>query len=123
MGYESRVFVVNVTRHKKPQSDEVIWSFGQVLAGVNMSCMEASFSALFKTPIDFETFLDDPDVPTEKDKYGDNIKATKVQEVITYLENKIEEGERYRRLKPLLGLLKGYNESEWDELLVLHYGY
>lgn len=59
---------------------------------------------------------------TQVDCYGKHIKAASVKEVVEWLEKEILVSD-YRRLKPLLSLLKGFNEAEWECLEVLHYGY
>ena len=123
MGYESRIYVVNVSRLKAPKTKEE-YTFCNVIAEMNMSCMVGSFHRLFDKPIDFKVFICDSrgEIETDKDCYGDKIKYGDINAVITWLE-KATTTDNYRRLKPLLGLLKGFDPNEWDELKVLHYGY
>lgn len=44
--------------------------------------------------------------------------------VIEWLEKEVEKS-NYRRLKPLLSLLKGFDLSQWrdGEMEIVHYGY
>lgn len=123
MGYESRIYVVNVSRCKAPKTGED-FPICNIIAEMNMSCMVGSFHRLFDKPIDFKIVICDSrgENETDEDCYGDKIKCGDINDIIVWLENEIKR-DNYRRLKPLLGLLKGFNPNEWDELKVLHYGY
>ena len=121
MGYESRVFVVN--RNEIERNDGSTYVYAEKIADVKMSCMGSGFTELFDKKVDYELYIDNGDESTQTDKYGDVMTYTDCKTVIDYLENLIAEGNDYRRLSVLLGLLKGFNEEEWDDIQVVHYGY
>lgn len=117
MGYESKIFVVNTVHGF---SNEYIYA--ETIATIRMGCMTPDFHKLFRTEIDYEIYAEDDNHATSTDRYGDRIKSAKIKDVIKWLESEVIKDD-YRRLRPLLGLLKGFNEEQWDELEVLHYGY
>lgn len=121
MGYESRVFVVD--RNKIERKEGMFYIWGEKIADVKMSVMYDGFTALFDKEVDYELYIDNEDESTKTDKYGAIMTYTDCETVIDYLENLIAEGENYRRLTILLGLLKGIDESQWNEIQVVHYGY
>lgn len=120
MSYESRIFVVNRSVHKGINETYV---YGEKIADVKMSRMLDSFTNLFNQKIDYKLYIDNCDESTQTDKYGEIMRYTDRQTVIDYLEELIESGDNYRRLTILLGLLKGINEEQWDDIQVVHYGY
>lgn len=112
MGYESRLYILD----KKKQV-----CFEEVIASFNLSCVEnPTFYQLFSTPISSNICVNGEIVTT--DSYNDPIKWARIDEVVNWLET---EGRKmdYRRIEPLIALLKGFNPDEWDELRVAHYGY
>ena len=80
--------------------------------------MSTEFEAIFNKEIDYKLFIDSVDI----DRHGEHLKYAPINKVIEWVEQKIKKID-YRRLKPLLGLLKGFDQSKWDELQVIHYGY
>ena len=119
MGYESRIYIMD--EFKSGNDVHAI-----ELATINMSGMETSFMDLFKTPIEYKIFADDPNEDTDTDCYGAKIKSADIDTVLNWLDNEINVKKvDYRRLKPLYYLLKAYKEDEdkWDTIKVLHYGY
>lgn len=117
MGYESRIFIVN---RNEIRNDYV---YGDKIADIKMSKMYSEFVDLFDKKIDYELYIDNGDESTKIDKYGDVMTYTSCEIVIDYLEELVANGENYRRIGLLLGLLKGIDESQWDEIQVVHYGY
>lgn len=117
MGYESRLYVVNRV--------ENVWTgglWGDKLAVFNMSCVGWNPDKIFTTPIDFNIGYDKNGEPIYNDMYGKRCGMASVSDVISTIEA-LEEREHYRRFKPLLGFLKSLDESEWDDLRVVHFGY
>ena len=117
MGYESRLYVVNRV--------ENVWTgglWGDKLAVFNMSCVGWNPDKIFTTPIDFNIGYDKNGEPIYNDMYGKRCGMASVSDVISTIEA-LEEREHYRRFKPLLGFLKSFDESEWDDLRVVHFGY
>ena len=121
MGYESRIFIVN--RSEIEHNNGTISVYAEKIADIKMSKMYDEFTDLFNKKVDYELYIDNENEPTQTDKYGDIITYTDCKTVINYLEELIADGKNYRRLTVLLGLLKGFNEEEWNEIQVVHYGY
>ena len=121
MGYESRVFIVNRSEHEYPNGES--WIYAEKIADIKMSCMYDGFTNLFNKKVDYELYIDNEDESTNIDKYGEVMTYTDCKTVINFLEKLIADGENYRRLTMLLGLLKGINEEQWNEIQVVHYGY
>lgn len=121
MGYESRVIIVD--RNEIERKDGMPYVWAEQIADVKMSKMYDGFTDLFDKEIDYELFIDNGDETTKTDKYGVVMRYTDCKTVIDYLEKLIADGEDYRRLTVLLGLLKGFNEGQWNDIQVVHYGY
>lgn len=120
MGYESRLYVINRIEHELPNGEK--WVIGEEIGKINMCCMEMCFVDLFDTNIDYKIIADDHNTEITKDEYGSDLQAAPIQRVIDWLEKYMADGAIYRRLKPLLGFLKGFDQSEWNYLEVVHYG-
>jgi hypothetical protein len=117
MGYESRLYIVEknhlVGNH----------NFGEKIAMFNLSCMnDNKFYNLFNKEIDFDFYAENRNDLLTVDDYDKKLKYTDIKTVINYLEI-ISKDNDYRRFKPLLSLLKGFDLSKWDNLIVVHYGY
>lgn len=121
MGYESRLYVVNRVEIKFNGELYRVW--GEKLARFDMCCIGLyNPEFVFATPIDFPIEYDDNDEEVYDDMYGKRCGMASVSAVISAIEA-LEEREHYRRFKPLLGFLKALDESEWDDLRVVHFGY
>lgn len=121
MAYESRIIIVN--RSELDNNDGTTYVYVQQIADINMGRMDEDFLKSFNKEIDYELFIEDRDKPTQTDDYGDIMKYTDCKTVITLIEKLIDNGDDYRRLPMLLGLLKGINEEQWDDIQVVHCGY
>lgn len=118
MGYESKIIIIERCEFENG------YVAGIEIAQVNMCKMvySSGFHELFDTPIDFDLY-DNDDEPTRKDCYGDHCKMASVGTLAQWLREEVERDD-YRRLKPLLGLLEGFNVNQWSgELVAVHYGY
>ncbi len=117
MGYESRIYVVEKSKELR---------YAEVIAMFNL-CKMGGFCNIFNEKIDYRVFLENKDAPDTEDSYGDALKETTIEAVIDYIEYEIKEEKRngsvYRRLEPVLSLLKGFDKKRWDELSVIHWGY
>lgn len=120
MAYESRIFIVD---RKETEFKDEIYVYPEQIADIKMACMADGFTALFDKKIDYELYVDNGDESTQTDKYGNIMTYTDCKTVIDYLEKLIADGDDYRRLPVLLGLLKGINEEQWENIQVVHYGY
>ena len=68
-------------------------------------------------------FYEDNNTIIVEDKYGDPLKEIPIADAIKMIKEESEKSE-YRRLKPCLALLEGFDMSQWDDdLVVLHFGY
>ena len=122
MGYESRLYVINRVELKTSWDDVVVDVWGEKLAMFNMCCVGWDHTAIFKTPIDFPVEYTESGDPVYNDLYGKRCCMASVSDVISAVEA-LEEQNHYRRFNPLLGFLRGLNESEWGDLRVVHFGY
>lgn len=119
MGYESRIYVVEKSR-LSPDDDGK--RFAEVLAMFN-ACKFSGLPDVFKRKTDCFIYADDDDTRIIEDQYGNELTEAPLADVIKFLENEVQRGENYRRIKPLLSLLKGFDMEQWDNLVCLHYGY
>ena len=87
-------------------------------------CQDSNFADYideFGKDTDQYITIDEKDIT--RDCYGKPLKEVSLPDMISYLEANPSD---YRRYQPFLNLLKGFNESEWDDgngLAVLRYGY
>jgi hypothetical protein len=121
MSYESKIIIVN--RSVIESRNGTLWVYGEQIADIDMSCMCQGFVELFKNEIDYKLCVENSDEPTKEDRYGKVMTYTDCKTVIKYLKKLIANGNNYRRLNMLLGLLKGINEDQWEDIQVVHYGY
>lgn len=127
MGYESRIFLVQVHRDSTYRPEGLFYAekiadirMGKVVCGSPK--LFTSFPELFKKEIDYKLYVDSRDETTAEDRYGDHMKSCSVEKVIEWLEKAIEnDSDPWWRLPMLLGLLKGIGPHESIE--VVHYGY
>lgn len=113
MGYESRLYIADY--HKQTNWMEVIGSFDLCKMYIG------GWRELFKTPITNEVWFGIGDACTE-DMYGDVIKYASIDDVVKFLEDNCK-NMKYRRIEPCISLLRGFNKTEWEDLVVLHYGH
>jgi hypothetical protein len=118
MGYESRIYVVE----KKGRLIDEKKGYAQVIAMYDM-CGFNGFGKVFEKETDCFIYSDDGNTRILKDCYGDSLKEASISDVIAHLEEHKATKEYYRRVNPLLNLLKGFELSDWENLTVLHYGY
>ena len=99
--------------------------------------MPNDFYDLFRNEgqeIDFDLYGDncgDIEANLTIDPYGEHCRMVKPERVIEYIESLMagddEDWNNYRRLAPLLGLLKGFNPDQWEsdreKFWIVHYGY
>lgn len=119
MGYESRIYVVNLHRNRAI-GNKVFWA--EKIAMFNLSSMRGNWCSLFNRPIEYELYEENGDDKFDTDNYGDHLKDADINSVIQWLEKECKRSD-YRRLRPALALLKEFNQSEWEELRVVHFGY
>lgn len=117
MGYESRLYIVK-------KCDAI--NYAEVIARYDCSNMgyDNGWRELFNKPFDCKMYMEDGNTLIEEDCYGDKLQSADFPTVIEWLEKEVEKRD-YRRLKPLLSLLKGFDLSQCrdGEMEIVHYGY
>lgn len=117
MGYESRLYIVNKSSIK---DEKGYWA--DLIASFNLSCVSNLMLQGVKDAKDTDAYFLEGGSFIYKDKYDKKLKEIPLKEMITMISNAMQYDD-YRRYKPCLSLLMGFNEKEWDNLVVLHYGY
>ena len=116
MGYESKLVVV-----RKWEIDAS--SFGETIAELNLCKMPNSFFPIEET---FECEVDKPILlgheEVSEDCYCEALRYTSVEKLLKILY-KCENEEHYRRTEMAINLLKSFTTSDWDNIVVVHYGY
>lgn len=129
MGYESKVIIYERIEAKGFDSEsgfERMFVYGQKIAEYDLCCLgydEAGerIRNTFNVELDFDM---DCAEATERrtDLYGAICKYCHIDELVEALEA-FEHGEHYRRIAPLIGLLKGFDQNEWKDIVCVHYGH
>ena len=118
MGYESKLVVVQKWAFQDSES------FGETIAELNLSCMGKNFfpiSETFENEMNGKYIYLDGEQVTE-DKYGDKLRYTSVEKLLKILY-KCEAEEHYRRAELAINTLKSFTSQDWDNVVVVHYGY
>ena len=122
MGYESRLYVVEKSRHIYPSDNGMVW--GEVVAMFDLCKCYPVSGELCKYPnTNAYIYADDGNTKILEDKYGEKLKEIPIKDTIKIIKKAIKNDDGYRRYKPFLKLLEGFNLDEWNDLVVLHYGY
>lgn len=124
MGYESRLYVVQ----KGHVFGKETMRYCHEIAKFEMC--KFPFLANFMTAAkeaDCYVYSDDGDTKIVEDRYGKPLTEAPVSDVVTVLERALNNGEDYRRIKPVLMFLKAIlyqiEHGIWNDVVVLHYGY
>lgn len=134
MSYEHKLIIARRSELMGAHGNDV---YGEQIAVYNCSRMPASFYSLFRdhgTPIDFDLFIYDGDEPSRLDNYGEQCRMIDPAAVLEYLEALQDSGDdwsTYRRIYPLISLLRGFSREQWEEatpthsdrLVIVNYGY
>jgi hypothetical protein len=131
MGYESKLFIVDKKHNCYRKDDGKVW--GELIASYDM-CVFPPFNDVFVQPTNCYIYLDNggnkenSEQEVKEDKYGKPLTEASLKDVISCLENLNEEDRKYRRVAPLLALLRSFQQeldegNPWEELTVLHYGH
>ena len=119
MGYESRLFVVNKTDTKDERG-----TWCEVIATYNLCVVDNNvLQKILKHP-DSDNYVLEGDKYAHEDKYGKPLKEIPLENMITILQDAVNESD-YRRYPACLAMLQAFKTQEtvWDNLVVLHYGY
>jgi len=118
MGYESRVYVVDV-RHLP---DCHISDMGILMGKMNLSKCGYEFPKVFAKPVDFDFYEGNEEIgPETTDCYGERLRWATPSEVL----EAIPKDEPYGRLKLLRAMLESLASPDWkdSDIRVVHYGY
>lgn len=124
MGYESRLYVVNKTDMETSVIEgdvERRMKWGELLATFNMCVLGNECYPLWSGNETDCAFYDGHEYPI-RDKYDKPLTENTVKDTIAVLEE-AERATHYRRHQQVIAFLKAIDESEWDNVVVLHYGY
>ena len=123
MGYESRLYVVEKHKNFYPSDNNMVW--GEVVAVFDLCKCYPVSDELCKYPnTNAYIYADDGNTEILEDKYGEKLKEIPVKDTIKIIKKAMKnDNYSYRRYKPCLKLLEGFNLDEWNDLVVLHYGY
>ena len=123
MGYESRLYVVDKYKNMKNEDLGLVWS--SVIAVYDLSKAGEDFVRKVRAFPDTDCYVyaDDGNTPIVEDRYGAKLKEIPLNEMIAILAYEIRANSYYRRLKPILALLMAFDPRDWENLVVLHYGY
>ena len=117
MGYESKLIVV-----EKYGFDYN--SFGNAIATINLAGMPNTFFPIDKTfenELDKSIFVEGKEVI--EDCYGEKLRYTSVEKLLEIL-HKCEGEEHYCRTEMAINLLRSFVKNpDWDNIVVVHYGY
>lgn len=122
MGYESRLYVVEKSKPSYIENDCMVW--GEVVAVFDLCKCYLVSDELRKYPnTNAYIYADDGNTKILEDKYGEKLKEIPVKDTIKIIKKAMKKENYNRRYKPCLKLLESFNLDEWDDLVVLHYGY
>jgi hypothetical protein len=120
MEYKSKLYIIENYKRLKLSKENPKY-YAKVIATFDMS--EFNFGNIFKKKTNCYIYADDGNTEILEDTYGEPLKESNFEKVINYLENYRNTEEHYKRVMPLLGLLKGFDIGEWDNLTILRYGH
>lgn len=118
MGYCSKLVVV------KKWSAPNTFSIGETVLELNLAGMPNSFFPIeetFENEIEAPVLMYNSEQETE-DKYGKKLRYTSVEKLLKVLY-KCESEEHYRRTELAINALKSFTSKDWDDIVVVHYGY
>ena len=121
MGYESRFYVVDKRNSNLKDDDGYYWA--EKIVTFNMSCIGNYLMSNVKKYPKTDVYIYEGNKRIIEDEYGDPLIEIPINDMIDFLEETIDKDEHYRRNMPFLKLLRGFDLSEWNNLVVLHYGY
>ena len=123
MGYETRLYIVEKTDYSCfPEYNK---KYANLIAMFDLSKFYALSDILRRKPKTDCYCYSDNDNAILTDCYGEELTETSPEEVVTILEKILDTGEEYRRIYPVLSMLKTIVEhrNQWGDIRVLHYGY
>ena len=120
MGYESRLYIVDKSDLASTKNGKLmVWC--DIIAQFNLSRVPKIYEKVSAYKDTNGYFYYNNKEVTE-DMYGKPLKEIPIGDMISIISEAMK-NDCFRRYKPCLNLLKGFNPSEWENLVVLHYGY
>ena len=127
MGYESRLYIVEKSDYYSKVDvgfkEVKRMCFGEVVAMFEL-CKVPEIPSVIESYPDTDTYIYEGEERIIDDKYGKPLKEIPIKDMIEIVKKAAENDDnKYRRWKPCLALLKGFNGKQWQDLVVLHYGH
>ena len=122
MAYESRILVVNKFDSKGFDKEVKDFFACEEITRFNLCRIDNDILLKVIAFPPTDCYIWEDGKPTAKDRYGDPIREIPLKEAVkifTYASAVHD----YRRYEPCASLLRGFNTSEWGDLVVLYYGY
>lgn len=124
MGYGMRFYVVRKTNQRWDENRP--HKFAEIIAMFDY-CKDSDMADWIDRnyqPTTCYIYADDGNTEILEDSYGSPLIEIPIKDMVEYLEKNDDD---YRRVNPLLALLKVFNEdneTKWDnKLVILRYGY
>lgn len=125
MGYESKLYIVDKLPEHVAIKDNGM-QYCDLIAMVDL-CKYYKWSekAIRYPKTNCYFYSEDGNKQIIEDGYGEPLKEIPLDDAIDILGEEFYGGDNYRRLGPALTLLQSlkYNENQWNEIVILHYGY
>lgn len=122
MGYESRLYVVEKGCINGIEDNTKDKRWAELVATFDL-CKDYNLTDQFRKYPATDCYFYEGENAVVEDKYGDPLKEIPIADAIKIIKEESEKSE-YRRLKPCLALLEGFDISQWGkDLVVLHFGY
>lgn len=130
MGYESKVYICSRIKNE-------VYIYNKVIAAVDMCKMgyDTGWHDLFNKKLDGDFLGFDHDNPRNTgwedtellDAYDEPMMYANIDTVKEWVNERIENGDDYRRLFVLKAVLDSFDKAQWEsdraKLIVAHYGY
>lgn len=123
MGYESKLYVVDKgVKVYDIEEQPRVW--GNVIAMFDLSKDYDVSGRMRKYPAtNAYIYADDGNTKIVEDYYGEPLREIPLKDAIQIIKDAMDINPNYRRHTPCLRLLQGFDENEWGNLVVLHFGY
>lgn len=123
MGYETKLVVVDKSNQvHEINGERMVWA--EKIAEFNLCKAYEISDKMRRYPITNAFYCaDDGNTEVVEDLYGDRLREIPLLDAINIIDLAMRTQDYYRCYSPCLELLKGFNPSDWADLVVLHYGY
>lgn len=125
MEYESKLYIVNKLPEHMVIKDNGM-QYCELIAMVDICKYYKWSDKAIKYPkTNCYFYAEDGNKKIIEDGYDEPLKEIPIDDALDILEEEFYSGDNYRRLRPALTLLQSLkdNENQWNEIVVLHYGY